>query len=181
MQLVSVTLGGKAYHNGTITTASGRYRFADVPAGHYVLRFSYVGYETRVETIDLDPTETHRLDVSLRSDPVQVPEVTVTTDRAARELDIQTGYIALGRKALMSVPAIGEPDPIRTLQFLPGVQAASDISSGLYLRGGGPDQTLILLDQPTAPTTMPSTSITALRVAASQTAHFTGARTTVST
>ena len=42
---------------------------------------------------------------------------------------------------------MGEPDLLRSLQLLPGVQTASDFSSGLYVRGGGPDQTGILLDQ----------------------------------
>mgnify|MGYP001966924825 CR=1 FL=1 len=45
------------------------------------------------------------------------------------------------------MPSIGETDILRTLHLLPGIQAASDISTGLYIRGGGPDQTLILLDQ----------------------------------
>jgi len=43
MQLVSVTVGGEAYHNGTITTPSGRYRFTDVPAGHYPVTVRYAG------------------------------------------------------------------------------------------------------------------------------------------
>ena len=44
------------------------------------------------------------------------------------------------------MPAIGEADLLRSLQLLPGIQSASDVSSGLYVRGGGPDQTAILLD-----------------------------------
>ena len=44
------------------------------------------------------------------------------------------------------MPALGEADLLRSLQLLPGVQAVADISSGLYVRGGGPDQTAILLD-----------------------------------
>ncbi|MDP7237468.1 MAG: TonB-dependent receptor plug domain-containing protein, partial [Candidatus Latescibacteria bacterium] len=48
---------------------------------------------------------------------------------------------------LKDLPALGEADLLRSLQLLPGIQAASDISSGLYVRGGGPDQTKILLDQ----------------------------------
>ena len=59
---------------------------------------------------------------------------------------IQTGFVDLSAAALAAVPGIVEADPLRALQFLPGVQAASDISSGLYIRGGGPDQTLVLMD-----------------------------------
>ena len=55
--------------------------------------------------------------------------------------------IQVDKDDLASLPAVGEQDIIRSLQLLPGIQSASDISSGLYIRGGGPDQTLILLDQ----------------------------------
>ena len=54
---------------------------------------------------------------------------------------------SLQAKTLERLPSVGEPDLLRSLQLLPGVQSASDISSGLYVRGGGPDQTRILLDQ----------------------------------
>ena len=62
------------------------------------------------------------------------------------EGDIQTGFVNLDARTLDAIPGIVEPDPLRALQILPGVQAASDISSGLYIRGGGPDQTLVLMD-----------------------------------
>ncbi|NIW25087.1 MAG: hypothetical protein GWN29_11250, partial [Gammaproteobacteria bacterium] len=61
--------------------------------------------------------------------------IIVEGDRIGREKEVQPALIDLGIEELESVPAIGEPDPIRSLQLLPGVQAASDISSGLYIRG----------------------------------------------
>ncbi len=60
---------------------------------------------------------------------------------------IQTGFITLETAKIQDLPSFGEADILRSLPLLPGIQAASDISSGLYIRGGGPDQTLILLDQ----------------------------------
>ena len=63
------------------------------------------------------------------------------------ELRQQPSVVALQIKSLKQMPAMGETDLLRGLQLLPGVQTASDYSSGLYVRGGGPDQTGILLDQ----------------------------------
>jgi hypothetical protein len=64
-----------------------------------------------------------------------------------RDTEGPPGYVALPTHVVQGLPSLGEPDLIRSLQLLPGIQAASDLSSGLYVRGGGPDQTLILLDR----------------------------------
>ena len=73
--------------------------------------------------------------------------VEAAADRAENELSRQSSVVVLPMKSLQKMPAMGEPDLLRSLQLLPGVQTASDYSSGLYVRGGGPDQTGILLDQ----------------------------------
>jgi len=77
---------------------------------------------------------------------LEVDEIVVTADRFSREKEIQPGFVSIDADQLAEMPGIIEGDPIRSLQLLPGVQAASDISSGLYVRGGGPDQTVVLLD-----------------------------------
>ncbi len=73
----------------------------------------------------------------------------VRADALDRERRALTSVVAFDRETLDAVPALGEQDPIRTLELLPGVQTASDVSSGLYVRGGGPDQTLVMLDEVT--------------------------------
>ena len=70
-----------------------------------------------------------------RSGPIE--EVVVRAEALDQERKALTSVVAFDRKTLAGVPALGEDDPIRTLELLPGVQAASDISSGLYVRGGG--------------------------------------------
>ena len=62
------------------------------------------------------------------------------------EIAVEAERISLRAKPVQQLPALGEADLLRSLQLLPGIQAVSDISSGLYVRGGGPDQTAILLD-----------------------------------
>jgi hypothetical protein len=134
-----------AVSRGAAADGAGIYRIESVPAGRYTLRFAYIAYRTRVDTVQVDTVDV-RLDVALTPAPIGVEPVVVEADRLGREAAVQPGVIDIDMAQLERVPAIGEPDPIRALQFLPGVQAASDVSTGLYIRGGGPDQTLILFD-----------------------------------
>jgi hypothetical protein len=84
--------------------------------------------------------------VALVSNAVVAEEIVVSATGLDEDLELQTGYVALDAATLDAIPGIVESDPIRALQSLPGVAAASDISSGLYIRGGSPDQNLVLLD-----------------------------------
>jgi len=75
-----------------------------------------------------------------------VQEVVVTAEKLEERKAVQTSRIVMQSKDIEALPSIGETDVFRALQMLPGVKAASEFSSGLYVRGGGPDQNLILLD-----------------------------------
>lgn len=147
IQLVNVRLVGPQARNATITTADGAYRFVELRPGTYVVSFAHVAYladERRVR-VGTDPVV--RADMALETGTFVLDEIRVRGDRLADERRFQSGFVGLEAKTLAGLPALGETDIIRGLQFLPGVQAASDVSSGLYVRGGGPDQTLILLDR----------------------------------
>ena len=132
---------------GTLSNTDGYYAVKDIPPGVYTLIFSYIGYESRRDTVVFDEAEEARRDVSLTLEPITTEEIVSRADRYEEEQALQPGFIALRSEKLRELPSIGEPDILRSLQLLPGIQAASDISSGLYIRGGGPDQALILLDQ----------------------------------
>ena len=71
----------------------------------------------------------------------------MTANRTEQERTTQPSLLPLKVEQLRQMPAVGEADLLRSLQLLPGIQSASDISSGLYIRGGGPDQTRIMLDK----------------------------------
>ncbi len=73
-------------------------------------------------------------------------ELIVTAPPVERPAGLQSGDLSLGADQLGAVPGLVEPDPLRALQGLPGVAAASDLSSGLFIRGAGPDQALVLMD-----------------------------------
>lgn len=145
LSFANVLLSGGDRARGTITGAEGVYRFLNVPPGAYTLRITYVGFEPDTAAVTVGEGLL-QLDVSLTPGAFEFPEVAVVEDRFASERSLQSGFIGVDAPTLSAIPALGEADPIRALQLLPGVQSASDISSGLYVRGGGPDQTLILLD-----------------------------------
>jgi len=144
----SVVLRGDGSPIGTLANVDGYYAIQGVPADStLVLMISYVGYIGYQDTVVFKVGETRRLDVQLVSEAILTQEIVVEADRDEEERLIQPGFVQVEAAQIRDMPAIGEADILRSLQLLPGIQSASDISSGLYVRGGGPDQTLILLDQ----------------------------------
>ena len=146
VQVIGNTARGGVINRGAACDAGGRYTIDAVPFGRYILRCSRIGYSTYQDSLIISADRVYRRDVEMSVQPVEVEKIVVEADRFAREKQIQTGFVSIDAEELADLPGIIEGDPIRSLQLLPGVQAASDISSGLYIRGGGPDQTVVLLD-----------------------------------
>lgn len=133
---------------GALSNAEGYYAIPDIPAGTWVVTASYIGYTTQRDTLVLTAGQSRRRDIELERQALEMGEVVVeAAASAASELDQRPSVVALQVTDVQQMAAMAEPDLLRSLQLLPGVQAASDFSSGLYVRGGGPDQTGILLDQ----------------------------------
>ena len=122
--------------------------------GYYTLKLSEGPVDFRASFVGYDPYQAR---FELKNDTVinialaqsnQLNEVTVT----ARAIDnnvkgTQMSTIDLPVLQLKKVPALfGETDVIKALQLLPGVQSGTEGSAGMYVRGGGPDENLILLD-----------------------------------
>ena len=132
---------------GALSNSSGYYAVKDIPAGTWAVSVSYIGYDTGRDTLRFEETGELRRDWALTPRPLELEEETVVeAERMEREQATQTSFLSLPVEPLQQMPAIGEADLLRSLQLLPGIQSASDVSSGLYIRGGGPDQTAILLD-----------------------------------
>lgn len=130
---------------GTATNTSGFYALAGLAPGAYTLAFSYLGYVTARETVTLEPGETRRLDVALRPETAEVGEVVVEAEETLEE-ERAPGLQQVPIELVERLPSVFEADLFRSIQLLPGVKSSSDFSSKLYIRGGSPDQTLILLD-----------------------------------
>lgn len=131
-------------YQGTITNNYGFYSLT-LPAGEKTIKFSFVGYQPNELILDLGKDTT--VTVSLHP-AVELDEVVVESTRIENALESsQMSVTKLPMNMVKSLPVfMGEVDIIKTLQLLPGIQSGNEGASGLYVRGGGPDQNLILLD-----------------------------------
>ena len=114
--------------------------------GEYNMVVSFVGFLPFEQKISLHTDQ--ELNLSLLSKSSLSDEIVISSKkRDANVKNAQMGQIDLSMSRMRSVPVIfGEIDPLKTLQLFPGVSNAGEGNSGLYVRGGGPDQNLILLD-----------------------------------
>ncbi len=134
---------------GAATNHAGYYALTGLGPGEYTIVASYIGYRpARIEVV-LAAGEERRLDIELQPQEYEVGEITITADELLDEEVRRVGVMQLQTDLIRQLPAVLQPDVFRSLQLLPGIKAASDYSSGLYIRGGSPDQTLILLDRTT--------------------------------
>ena len=114
-----------------------------LPEGIYDVSFTFIGYQNHVKNFNLNSAITHDVEFELSS--VNIQEVVVTGEKNIVETT-QTSMIEVPIEQIRTIPALlGEVDILKAIQLLPGVQS-SEGSSGFYVRGGGPDQNLILLD-----------------------------------
>jgi hypothetical protein len=141
-----ILLRGPDLNRSVLADTQGRYEVPNLAPGLYRIRVSYIGYRPLEDEIEVLAVPVVTYDARLDVEAIRMDEILVAGDRDSREQTVQPSFVKLDAEQLDAIPTIGEPDPVRALQLLPGVQAASDISSGLYIRGGGPDQNLILLD-----------------------------------
>ncbi|MGB3544162.1 TonB-dependent receptor [Rubrivirga sp.] len=142
---VRVEREGDASIRGAATNASGFYSLGDLEPGTVTVVASYIGFRTRRETVVLEAGETVRLDLELQPDGVVSDEVVVEAQESIEE-ERAPGTTTVSIDLVEALPTVFEADLFRSIQLLPGVKASSDFSSALYIRGGSPDQTLILLD-----------------------------------
>lgn len=129
---------------GTVSNEYGFYSIT-VSDSNITLLASFVGYKQAA--IALSAISNIQQDISLPSVSV-LAEVTVKASNNNNLSNAQMGMEKIGISEIKAIPVLfGEKDVLKTLQLLPGVKSAGDGSSGFYVRGGGADQNLILLDE----------------------------------
>lgn len=136
---------------GASSDSAGRFSLRRVPFGSYRIRYSVVGYRQLEYRLDLRHRDARLDTIRLAVEPIRGEMVTIFGDRRSLQIDDerlkdQPSVSVLTRRDIMMKPGVLEPDLFRALQTLPGVTAPNDISNELYVRGGTPDQNLILLD-----------------------------------
>ncbi|MCF8276408.1 MAG: TonB-dependent receptor [Flavobacteriales bacterium] len=131
---------------GATTNLYGFYSLT-VPEGNYTLKVSFLGYETFSQEIKLD--KDLEFNIEMKESSYTKEEVVVTgekKDENTKSSKMSTVEIPI--QQVKELPALlGEVDIIKVIQLMPGVQSGSEGNAGLYVRGGGPDQNLVLLDE----------------------------------
>ncbi|EAY26978.1 putative TonB-dependent outer membrane receptor protein [Microscilla marina ATCC 23134] len=144
--LIGATVQIAGTTQGVITNAYGFYSI-DLPLDSIKLVFSYVGYTSVIRSLQL--SQSLVLNINLPPQQKQLDEIVVKANGLREKLNsTQMGVEKLTAQELKTIPVIfGELDIIKALQLKPGVSSGGEASSGLFVRGGGPDQNLVLLDE----------------------------------
>ncbi|HMB92484.1 MAG TPA: TonB-dependent receptor, partial [Rhodothermales bacterium] len=143
---VQVTLErGGAIIAGSVTDDDGRYRIDGVARGSYTLFARFIGFQTEQVAVEVG-TEVLEVDLRLRAVVLDLDEVEVSAEAFQDESDPNVALTRITQEQVRQLPG-GAEDVMRTLQATPGVQAPGDFSNQLIVRGGTPDQNLILLDE----------------------------------
>ena len=133
----------------SITNFSNQSGFYSVtaPKGQYILQILYMGYKTITDTLDLQSNVT--LNYELEPEAVMTDEIVVTGQAADHNVtSAQVGKMEMKIETIKALPALfGEVDVLKSIQLLPGIQSGGEGNTGFYVRGGGPDQNLVLLDE----------------------------------
>lgn len=143
--LIGATCFAPEVQRGTISNRYGFYSIT-LPEGNKI-NFSFIGYESK--SVAIDPKKNQIVDIYLKKIDTQLNDVTVTASRkneniASTEMSMDKLRVQLVKK----LPAfMGEVDVLKTITLLPGIQSGGEGNTGLYVRGGGPDENLILLDE----------------------------------
>lgn len=144
------SIGANVYIRELLKGAnSNQYGFYSITVekGTYHLVVSYLGYENFIKEIVLD--KDIRLNVDMRSEVITTQEVEVVSEKSDKNVSsTSVGSVKMDMEEIKKIPAfMGEVDVLKTIQLLPGVKSAGEGNTGFYVRGGGPDQNLILLDE----------------------------------
>ena len=133
--------------NGASANVDGQFTLFDVPTDTALLVVQYLGYRTKY--FRLEPgMDFSNLSINMDDFSQALSEVLVVAEREEQLLKASTGIskISVAPAQLAYLPSFGEKDIFRSLQLLPGISGSNENSSGLYVRGGTPDQNLVLFD-----------------------------------
>lgn len=129
---------------GVVTNLAGYYS-VELPVGEQAASYSYVGFEEKELTLNM--ISPGNFDVELFESTVAIDQVVITSKSNANVVSTEMSIIRLDARSINNIPVLmGEPDLMKTMTLLPGVQSSGDMASGFNVRGGNTDQNLILLD-----------------------------------
>lgn len=142
--LIGATVIDKTSGKGCATNSYGFYTLT-LDQGQVDLQVSYVGYTQQSRSLDLKENLSHNfmLETNTTLEEVVVEGTRATVSARSPQMSV----VELPVQQIKSIPTLfGEADVLKAIQLLPGVQNGSEGSAGMYVRGGGPDENLLLLD-----------------------------------
>lgn len=143
-KLIAASVYDVKTYQGTQANEYGFFSLT-LPEGTYEIAFSYVGYQDKKFEIILDKDQTINVDLTGTINLDEAEIIGQRVDKIEKRSEMST--IDLQMRKVKELPVLlGEQDVLKVIQLLPGVQSGGEGTSGLYVRGGGPDQNLILLD-----------------------------------
>ena len=140
------TVSVRGSSNGTVTNIDGQFTLFKVPSDTSALLISYVGYKPTTYFLNPDVAKVD-LVIELESSGIELNTVEIVGEtEKLMETGQMVGVITMSPKKITTLPSLGEKDIFRAFQLMPGVSGSNEASSGLFVRGGTPDQNLILYD-----------------------------------
>ena len=130
---------------GTATDNHGHFVIPNVPDGDYTIKIMMIGFEPIEEKIRISHSN-KRIDFQLKTEVIKSSEVTVSAERMRFEKKVDISRVNLTNRDIRKAPAFIEADVFRTIQLLPSVSASNDFNAALIVRGGSPDENLVMLD-----------------------------------
>jgi len=144
--LIGAAIKIEERNSGTVTNGYGFYAIT-APKGNYTISVNYAGYQSANQMITLD--KNIQLEIELQQGTATLHEVIVIAGKKNENLTKPLmGVEKLNLQEINQLPVLlGEKDVLKSIQLLPGIKSAGEGNSGFYVRGGGADQNLILLDE----------------------------------
>ena len=143
--LIGVKIFVPSINKGTISNNYGFYSLT-LEENTYQIQFRSAFFPTEIKEVQLVQDIDYNLE--LGSSIIDLQEVVVNGKKGENVKSTQMGSVELNIESIKALPAfMGEVDVVKTIQLLPGVSSAAEGGQGFYVRGGGPDQNLVLLDE----------------------------------
>ena len=145
--MIAASVYEKKSFTATTTNNFGFFSLT-LPPGAHTIVVSYVGFETQ----EINISKTQQMEIRLVPTSNEIEEVVVSASKDNEKekdevLSSRMGVLRISSAKLKAIPAMaGEPDILKAITLLPGIKQGVDGSAGFYVRGGGPDQNLILMD-----------------------------------
>ncbi|MEX0747495.1 MAG: carboxypeptidase regulatory-like domain-containing protein, partial [Rhodothermales bacterium] len=147
LELVNVAVSGHGDIRGAVTNQDGLYLIARLSPGVYVIKVSYIGYETHVDSLVLEAGTNSNYNVSLVPVGEELEEVVVESERVGGAARVTAGHQTIRPAEIEAVPGPSLSSDLATyLTTQPGIVSTGDRGGQLFIRGGEPSQNLLQLD-----------------------------------